>query len=402
MNSPQPPRRVFGLQSRELILIGVLAVLLCIGLSAALLVASRVVSTVSTALRVTATNTPEDTRRPPTATLAPTETPPPTLTPLPTPTPAPTATPQPGQSRSNPLPPGSIVQADGWEIQVVDFMRGAQAAQAIREANQFNESAPEGKEYLAVKVRVKSHHTDGQAHRISGGDFRVTGDQLVEYFVSGLVPPEPALDAELFAGGEITGWSVYSIGQGEGHLLLDFDPLGVSGNRPVFAALSANSAIPIDPRLAKIQPTDLGRTHEQPAQLGETLITDDWEVTALEAIRGEQAWQMAQTANQFNDPPAAGREYVAVRVRARNLNPADETARIDSSSFKTMGAANVMYDAPSVVDPEPRLDAALYPGGAAEGWVILQIGQNENKAQLVFDPIFDVEHVNRRFISLEK
>ncbi len=402
MTSPNQPRRFLGLQGKELIVVVVLVALLCSGLSAALLVASKVVSTISTALRVTATDTPEGTRPPPTATFVPPATLPPTSTPAPTPTPAPTSTPEPGQSRSNPLAPGAIVQAGNWEIQVVDFMRGPQAAQAIRAANQFNAPAPEGREYLAVKVRVKSHHRDGQSHQLSGGDFRVTGDRLVEYFVSGIVPPEPALDAELFAGGETTGWSVYSIGQGEGRLLLDFEPLEANDNQPVYIALEPDSAIPINPQLGQNQPTDRGLTREQPAQLGETLITDDWAVTVLEAIRGAQAWQMAQAANQFNDPPPAGREYLAVRARVRNLNPSDNTVRIDSASFKTIGDADVLYNAPSVVDPDPPLDAALYPGGEVEGWIILQIGESEKNAVLVFDPILDLKQQNRRFIALEK
>jgi len=395
MTLPDQPKRFFGLSGKGLGIIIIAVIVVCVGVSATVLVVSRLASTVTTALNQP-TDTPEPTRKPPTATLLPTA----TRLPTDTPTPAPTATPEPGQSRSNPLPPNSIVHAAHWEVQVLEFKRGQEAAQLIREANQFNEPAPEGKEYLMVKVRAKSLHIDGQSHLITGGDFKLTGDRVTRYLPVGVVPPAPPLGAEVFSSGETEGWIVYAIDQGEEQLMVDFDPLVSTDYQPVFIALQPGAAISVDPMLSDVAPTDLGRTHEQPAQLGDTLITDDWQVTILEAIRGSKAYDMAKAANQFNDPPAAGMEYLAVRARVKSLNPKDDFVLIDSGSFKTIGDKQVLYDAPAVVDPEPVLQAYLYPGGEVEGWVILQIGQGEHSAQIVFDPLFDIEHSNRRYIAL--
>ena len=401
MSSSNRPQRILGLQGKEWLVIIGLGLVLCVGIGAGVLIVRQLAPAVSTALRGALTWTPEATRRP-TVPVTPTLVPTPTVTSTPTPTatPAPTATPRPGISRRNPLPPGSIVEMNGWEIQVLDLMRGAQAATAIRDVNQFNPPAPEGREYVAIKVHVKSTHTDGQSHRLGSGDFRLTGDRLVEYLAPGVVPPKPALKAELFSGGEAEGWLVYTIGQSEGHLQLDFDPLGGSDTQPVFIALMPDAAIPVDPQLTAAPLTTDGQTREQPASLNEALITEDWAVTLLKVVRGEDAWQMTLAANQFNDPAPAGQEYLAAFVRVRNLNPADKTIRIDSSSFKTIGSANALYDAPSVVDPDPPLEAALYPGGEVEGWVILQIGRDETNVEVVFDPIFDFQQVNRRFMAI--
>jgi hypothetical protein len=401
MTSSNQPHRIFGLTNKGLIIIGVAVVFACVGVGAGTLVVSRLVSAVATALNQP-TDTPEPTRQSPTETPIPPATSLPTATRLPafTPTPAPTATPEPGQSRSHPLPPNSIVQADDWQVQVLEFKRGAEAAQLIHDANQFNEPAPAGKEYLLVRVHAKGLHTDGQSHRITGGDFKLTGDRLTRYLPIGVVPPDPQLHAELFSGGETEGWIVYEIGSGEEQLIVEFDPLDNSLGHPIFIALQAGSMIAVDPSLSEITPTDLGRLHDQPAKLGDTLITDDWQVTVLEAIRGTQAYDLAKAANQFNDPPAAGMEYLAVRARVKNLNPQDDFVMIDSGSFKSIGDKQVLYDAPSVVDPEPALSAYLYPGGEVEGWVILQIGQGESHAQIVFDPLFDMQQINRRYIAL--
>lgn len=395
MSSSNQPNRLFGLARKELIIVGLGVVFVCAGIVVAALLVSRLAPTVITAINQP-TYTPEATRRPPTATPLPTATSLPTFTPTPTPT----ATPKPGQDRGHPLPPDAIVQAGDWRVQLLESKRGAEAAQLIRDANQFNPPAPDGREYLLIKVRTKSLHTDGQLHYVSGGDFKLTGDRLTRYLPVGVVPPDPQLQAGLLPGGEIEGWIVYEIGRGEAQLLVEFDLLGSSQDQPVFIALQPDTVLAVDPRLSQMAPTDLGRTPQQPAALGETVLAADWQLTVLEVIRGDRAYELAQAANQFNDPPAQGMEYLAVRARVKNLNPKDQVVMIGSGSFKALGDRNVLYGAPAIVDPEPALQAYLYPGGEVEGWVILQIGQGEGGAQIVFDPLFDRGQINRRYIAL--
>jgi hypothetical protein len=404
MTPPDQPTRFFGLSGKGLAIIVIAVIFICVGVSAAALVVSGVASTVSTAITVKLSETPEPEREVPRATLPRTPTTIPTMTPRPTrtstPTPAPTPTPLPGAARSRPLPPDSIVQANDWEVEVLDVQRGASAAQLIRDANQFNQPAADGQEYVLVKLRLKSLHTDGQSHRARGGDFKLTGDRLTRYLPVGVVPPEPDLEAEVFTGGEIQGWVVYSIGNGEDQLMLDFDPLDSSENRSIFIALQPGTAIMVDASMNGMQPTTDGQTREQPAALGETLVTENWEVSVLEVIRGDRAHDMAEAENQYNDPPDEGLEYLAVRARVRSLDPRDQIVVASSSLFKTIGDKNVLYDTPAIVDPEPALDAYLYPGGEVEGWVILQIGRDEGNAQIVFDPPFDTDHASRRYIAL--
>jgi hypothetical protein len=400
MSSTNQPQRFFGLSGKGLIIIGLVVAFVCGGVCTTALVVERVIFTVDTALRQ-AEDQPETPRKTPTPTSYPTATPPPTATPRPTNTAAPTstATPRPGESRSRPLPPEAVVRSGDWEVQLLDFKRSAEAAQLIREANQFNAPAPEGTEYLLLKARVKSLHVDGQSHGISGGDFKLTGDRLRLYLPTGVVPPQPRLASHLFSGGETEGWIVYAVNAGEDRLIALFDRLSRDAP-PVFIALQPGTAITVDPALAAVAPNNLGRTRAESARLGDTLITDDWQVTVLEAIRGDKAYELAKAVNQFNDPPAAGLEYLAVRARVKNLDLRDEDRMINGGWFKTSGDKNVLYDTPAVVDPEPALAAYLYPGGEIEGWIILQIGQGEGDAQIIFDPLFDTRHLNRRYIAV--
>jgi hypothetical protein len=370
----------------------------------ALVVASLACGESTPQPRATATPVPEsqEVESEPSQTTAPTGEAEPTDTPEPTPLP-PTPTRQPiGMSRKNPHPSSAVVSAPNWEVQVQQVVRGNEAWQLIQAANQFNEPAPEGMEYLLVRLHVKCTYDDNEEHPISESDFKVTGDRLIRYWTASVVAPDPQLDARLFQGGETEGWAVYLVGQAEGNLILIVDEtFSFDEDRLRFIALDEGAAIRAAPELGNIKPTDLGTERQNPAPFGETVTTENWEVTVLEAVRGDRAWAMVQEANQFNDPPEEGMEYVAVKTSVRYISTVDEPETMDSTYFNSTDSANVLYDLPMVVDPSPALDVTLYPGGEYEGWVTLQAAQGGSGLLAVFDPPFTLTGRNRRFLSLE-
>jgi hypothetical protein len=287
----------------------------------------------------------------------------------------------------------------------MEIKRGEEAWKAIQAANPFNEAAPNGMEFLLVKLHVKSTYTDSDTHSISSCDFDVTGDHFIKYTcgMAIVVEPEPKLDAKLYGGGESEGWAAYAVGQGEKNLELVFNEMmNFDSNAIRYIALDEGASISVSPDLAKIKKSDLGMVKNNPAARSEKLITDDWEISLIEVVRGDEAWTMVQKANQFNDPPAEGMEYIAVKIHARYIGTTDEAENIDGSSFNTTGSANVLYDLPTVVDPDPSLDISLYPGGEYEGWAVLQAAKGETGVLLVFKPLLDLFGNNQGFISLEQ
>lgn len=159
------------------------------------------------------------------------------------------------------------------------------------------------------------------------------------------------------------------------HSLMFFVAESLSFDRDArrFVAIDEGATISPAPALEEIAPTDTGATRASPAPLGTTAVSANWEITVLEVYRGADAAQRVAEANSFNDPAPEGQEYIVARVRARYLggdNP-DVAARIDQNAFKVTGAANVIYERPSVVEPAPSLEAYLFPGGQAEGWVVV-------------------------------
>lgn len=251
----------------------------------------------------------------------------------------PGTTPAVGTSRSNPYPAGEIAPAPNWDVQVREIVRGDAAWQAIQTANMFNDPPSEGMEYLLVKLWVKSKHGDDETHSITGSDFQVTGDHLVRYGSAGVVEPDPQLDAELYAGGEAEGWVAFSAAEGEGNLILIIAELfSFDEDTFRFLALDEGAAIEVDYDLDLITPTAVGRSRSNPAPLGETVTSEDWQITVLEVVRGTEAWTMVQEANQFNDAPTEGMEYVVVRMRVRYIGTADETVSVDSNDLKSTGS----------------------------------------------------------------
>src|SRR3990172_7693419 len=103
----------------------------------------------------------------------------------------------------------------------------------------------------------------------------------------------------------------------------------------------------------------------------------------------------------FNEPPAEGMEYVAAKLYVRYIGVEDKSENIDGSFFQLTGSNGILYDNPSVVDPDPPLDISLFPGGEYEGWIVVQAAEGETGIMLVFEPLWDFSGTNRRYISLE-
>lgn len=342
-----------------------------------------------------------------TAPASATEAPAATASPQPTATVAPTATPEPaepGTSRSAPLPLGTELRFESWAVTITGVSRGDEAAQAIAGANQFNEAAPEGFEYLLAALTLTNISTEQEAKSVLFGvDIRVTGDSNRLYSRASVVVPQP-LEGELFPEGSAEGQIAFLVPANEGNLIFFVaESLSFDLDARRFVAIDEGAAVVPDPALAGVEPTEQGSTRAEPASLGATVVSEAWEVTVLEVLRGAEAAQRVAEANQFNDVAPEGQEYLVVRISARYLggDDPDAAASIDQNAFKVTGAANVIYDRPSVVAPAPILDATLFPGGALEGWAVVQAPAGEAGLTLVFEPLFEFGDDNLRFLGLE-
>lgn len=328
--------------------------------------------------------------------------------PFPTNQPVPALPPTPGPiglSRNNPYPQSAVASTSNWEVQVLETKRGEEAWQDIHAANtMFNVAPPEGMEYILLKLHVKSISVDTNEQSVNSCHFSITGDGLINYTCAMIVvvSPEPSLEAKLYSGGEIEGWAGYLIYEGEKNLMLVVNELQRTEDDPArYIALDEGASISVSPQLENIQPTDIGLTRDQPAALSEQVTTDDWEISVVEVVRAEDAWNMIQEANKHNDPPKEGMEYVAVKLHVRYIGTEDISKRLMNFSFSATGSENVLYKYIYVSGPYPDISLSLFPGGSHEGWIVVQVAKGETGLLLVFQDLLSYDEENQRYLSLE-
>lgn len=305
-----------------------------------------------------------------------------------------------GASRAEPAGLGIKIFESPWEVHVLQVIRGDEAYEAIMAANEFNDPPREGFEYLLLQIYVRNLDKVEEAHQIDGGVFHATGDSNVLYRYPWIVEPEPQLDARLYPGGEWTGWLAQEIGTGEGNPILVFGEVFDLDEKGRYLALEEGGAIAFPTSVTVTGDQEAGQSPDDPAPFGTTLATEEWEVTVLEVLRGDEAWDALYEASEYNDPPEEGMEYVLLRARLRNISGDDYPKRCDYDLFDIVGEDREVYDKPYLSGPEPELAVWLYPDGEAEGWVVLQVAEDEGGLVLIFSDAYFSRQ--KRYLSLEE
>ena len=117
-----------------------------------------------------------------------------------------------GESRENPVPLGTTVSGDEWDVTVVEFT--ADADDEVLAANMFNEPAADGYTYVTAEVEVAYYgeESDDPSWSVSveyvtdSGNVISTADTMA-------VAPEPSIHdiGEMYAGATGTGTVVFEV-----------------------------------------------------------------------------------------------------------------------------------------------------------------------------------------------
>ena len=117
-------------------------------------------------------------------------------------------------------------------------------------------------------------------------------------------------------------------------------------------------------------------TREQPALIGaaarydgscylNTAVTD---LTVVEVIRGDAAWQKVYAWHNYNEKPAADEEYILVKVRAEAIAARNnEQAEVYDYDFTFVSAEGMEYEYVYAAGVDQEL-TAVYEGAGSEGW----------------------------------
>ncbi|MCQ4866402.1 stalk domain-containing protein [Pseudoflavonifractor phocaeensis] len=135
---------------------------------------------------------------------------------------APAAPSNPGAySRTNPAPIGTAqsVSLESYSYGkysvtavIEESIRGDAAWKKIQAANQFNSPAPEGQEYVLVKLKVTLDSSE-QDKAVSFSDFNFVpySSTSAEYKDVVVVSPDPGFGGSVYAGGTLEGYAVYCV-----------------------------------------------------------------------------------------------------------------------------------------------------------------------------------------------
>ncbi|WP_438317281.1 hypothetical protein [Sporosarcina sp. FA9] len=128
-------------------------------------------------------------------------------------------------------------------------------------------------------------------------------------------------------------------------------------------------------------------TRSNPLPFGDTItvkenIYDDsfnsyesaLDITLLELIRGEAAWEVIKNENMFNEPAAEGFEYVLIKAKGflKESETDDDSLYFSNMNFKFVSNEGEVYEWGSVVIPN-ELSKELYNGGTGEGFIANQV-----------------------------
>lgn len=135
-------------------------------------------------------------------------------------------------------------------------------------------------------------------------------------------------------------------------------------------------------------------SYEKPASMGETVVLtstgNTFEVSILDAIRGENANYLVKSTNEFNEVPASGYEYLFVKAKVAYTEGKDPKD-VSYLNFKAYcDGAEVQQ--PSIVYPNEYMQLAtgnLMQGANKEGWIAFTVPQGK-KVVIAFQPnMFD-------------
>ena len=311
-----------------------------------------------------------------------------------------------GRTRADPLPLDATIVWDDWSIEIDEYIRGEEAWLQLARANSNNLEPGPDQEYVLLRVRVTALQNHASVNMFDRGHLYLVGSRAVGHRAFAAVPPAPIFasnNGPVAAGEVIDGWSAFLVGTEERELLLAVGNLVTNDVR--YVALEPEAAFVPDPAIVDVRMTEIGRDYREPAQIGEMVATLNWQVTIEEVFRGDVAFERLVAANSFNDPPAEGFEYVLAWARVRYLGfpPEDSNKLVTKSMFLGVSGQEEVAQQ-SAVEPEPRIQTMLFPGGVAEGWIVVQVPINDPDARIVFREQsfgFDPDDPQVRFLAIE-
>jgi hypothetical protein len=260
-----------------------------------------------------------------------------------------------------------------WSITVNRFVSGDEAWALLQEANAGNPAASalsgtdDGVAYALAEITVQNV---GATRRvINGADFAAIGADGIIRRPPAIEIPEPALQAIVEPGENLTGYVPLLVDDpATATLIFDSTLLGGNWAQGVFA-LGDAAALPVfDP--GDTASSDAGASIETAVEIGEPVRSGGWEVTIDEWVPGQIVWDEAAARDDLR-ARALGSGAIpywrGIRVTARNL--ASYPQAFPNDAFLVCDGQGEPFDhILALTVPVPDISAEYMPGATRQGW----------------------------------
>jgi hypothetical protein len=296
-----------------------------------------------------------------------------------------------GTTRKNPVPAGKLISILGWDIKVIEFLRGEAALAVINTADWQAESLPQGQEYALAKVFLRCTSFDDSYHSLGISEMFISGSRNQAYGDSMDGWPQPEfLFEDMFTAEAVEGWIDAVIPTDEQDLIVVLDVENEDNRTTRFFALETGASVSLPSELANLKPNELGVSIDSPAAPGQQVISPAWEITLLDSIRGQEAETILGTDNDYYTPPAAGFEHLLLHVNLRYADPNDLPVWVGPDTFYAMDESGYRIHGDWIYTPTQSdrvwLSYRILPGAELEGWVPVTIAAGTESPVIVFDP----------------
>lgn len=139
------------------------------------------------------------------------------------------------------------------------------------------------------------------------------------------------------------------------------------------ASPPTETPLPTPTPAATQTPKPIPGSRRAPAKLSETISVmmdaSQFAVTITQVITGKDAAARVAEANEFNEMPQEGYEYVLFYAKARIAkSPNGRAVSADDFSWRMVDPTGYIHTPQAIVNPEPRFSGSGFEGATIEGW----------------------------------
>jgi hypothetical protein len=296
-----------------------------------------------------------------------------------------------GLTRKNPVPLNTLISIPGWDIKVIEFLRGEAALAVVNAAEWQADPLPAGQEFALAKIFVRCTSLDENYHSLGISEMSMTGSRNVTYGDTMDSWPQPEfLFEDMYTAEAVEGWIDAVIPTDEQNLMVILN-VEENGNRSTrFLALEEGASVSLPADISSSESNALGVEIIDPAPAGQVAISPDWEISVLESIRGQEAEAILEKDNSNYSPPEAGAEYLLLRVRLRYISPEDLPVWVGADKFSVANESSSTISGGWIYLPPGSgrawISNTILPGAELEGWVALTMAAGEANPVIAFHP----------------